>query len=105
MNFNFPILKSKNSFYVYSSIFFVVWISFFDEANLVKQFSLWLKLQDCNEQLEYFDDELANVKQQEELLLSDMDALEKYGREKYLMKKEGETVFVIVDKDGEWLEE
>ena len=28
-----------------------------------------------------------------------------YGREKYLMKKEGETVFVIVDEDGKLMEE
>ena len=36
--------------------------------------------------------------QEREQLLTDIDALEKFAREKYLMKKESEDLFVITDK-------
>jgi cell division protein DivIC len=94
----------KNGFYVYSSLFLVIWLTFFDGANLITQFKLWLKLKNYKAQISYYDEELEKIKQQEKLLLNDMDALEKFGREKYLMKKDGETVFVIFNKKGEWLE-
>jgi cell division protein FtsB len=36
--------------------------------------------------------------------LGNDDAAEKFAREKYRMKKEGETVFIIVDSDGKMLD-
>ncbi|MGR3809891.1 septum formation initiator family protein [Jiulongibacter sp. NS-SX5] len=105
MNFNWKDFVGKNSFYVYSSLFFLAWITFFDSANLITQFKLWSKLQGYEDQIEYYDEELEKLREKERSILSDKDALETYGREKYLMKKEGETVFVIVDEDGELLEE
>ncbi len=95
----------KYGFYFYSSAFLLVWLSFFDGANFITQFKLWRKLKGYEAQIEYYDQELAKVKNQEKYLLNDKDALEKFGREKYLMKKEGETVFVIFNEEGEWLEE
>ncbi len=102
---NWPAYLKKNGFYVYSSLFLVVWLIFFDAADVITQFKLWRKLKGYEAQIEYYDQELAKVKNQEKYLLNDMDALEKFGREKYLMKKEGETVFVIFEENGEWLEE
>lgn len=102
---NWSTFLKKNGFYVYSSLFLVVWLTFFDAANFITQFKLWRKLKSYEAQIEYYDQELDKVKNQEKHILNDLDALEKFGREKYLMKKEGETVFVIVDEDGKWLEE
>ncbi|MCR9065999.1 MAG: septum formation initiator family protein [Cytophagales bacterium] len=105
MNFDIKTFLKKYSFYAYSSAFLIVWLGFFDGANLITQFKLWQKLDDLEEQIEYYDDELDKLKIQEKNVLSNLDALETYGREKYLMKKEGETVFVIVDEDGKLMEE
>ncbi|KPM49911.1 FtsB family cell division protein [Jiulongibacter sediminis] len=102
---NWSAFLRKNGYYVYSSLFLLVWLTFFDGANFITQFKLWNKLQDYEAQIEYYDEELAKLKEKERAILSDKDALETYGREKYLMKKEGETVFVIVDENGEMMEE
>ncbi|WP_341227500.1 septum formation initiator family protein [uncultured Arcticibacterium sp.] len=105
MNNNLPEFLKKNSFYVYSFGFLLVWLTFFDGANLITQFKYWQKLKSYESQIEYYDEELVKVKAKEKGILNNLDALEKFGREKYLMKKEGETVFVLVDEDGDLMEE
>ena len=105
MKFNLSTFLKKNSFYVYSSAFLIVWLTFFDGANLISQFKYWQKLKSIESQIEYYDEELVKVKAKEKGILNNPDALEKFGREKYLMKKEGETVFVLVDEDGDLMEE
>lgn len=105
MKFDFPTFLKKNSFYVYSSAFFIIWLTFFDGANLISQFKYWQKLREYRGQIDYYEEELVKVKAKEKGILSNLDALEKFGREKYLMKKEGETVFVLVDGEGKLMEE
>lgn len=53
----------------------------------------------------FFESELKNIQQEEKDVLGTYASLEKYAREKYLMKKEGETVFVLVDEDDKPIEE
>jgi cell division protein DivIC len=105
MNFDFPTFLKKNSFYMYSSAFLIVWLTFFDGSNLISQFKYWQKLKSIEGQIAYYKEELVKVKAKEKGILNNPDALERFGREKYLMKKEGETVFVLVDEDGEMMEE
>ena len=76
MNFNIKIFLKKYSFYAYSSAFLLVWLGFFDGANLITQFKLWHKLDDLEEQIEYYDDELDKLEIQEKNVLSNLDALE-----------------------------
>ncbi|MFT5885963.1 MAG: cell division protein DivIC [Arcticibacterium sp.] len=105
MKFDLLTFVRKNSFYVYSSLFFILWLAFLDDANLVSQFQYWQKLKQNESEITHYDQELIKVKAKEKGILNNLDALEKFGREKYLMKKEGETVFVLVDEDGELMEE
>ncbi|MFT4733872.1 MAG: cell division protein DivIC [Algoriphagus sp.] len=104
MKFDLLIFVRKNTFYVYAVLFFVLWLVFLDDANLVSQFQYWQKLKQNESQIIHYDKELIKVKAKEEGILNNLDALEKFGREKYLMKKEGETVFVLVDEDGALME-
>jgi cell division protein DivIC len=53
----------------------------------------------------FYESELESIKKEEKAILGDMNSLEKFAREKYLMKKEGETVFVLVDEDNEPIKE
>lgn len=105
MNSNLINFFKKYTFYVYIGSFFFVWIVFFDGANLITQIKLWNKLNDYKSQISYFETELSKIKSAEAKLRNDPKEMERYGREKYLMKKEGETVFVIVDENGNKLEE
>ena len=104
MNFDYSTFLKKNSFYVYRSAFLIVWLTFFDGANLISQYKYWQKLKGIESQIAYYEEELVKVKAKEKGILNNPDALEKFGREKYLMKKEGETVYVLVDEDGDLME-
>lgn len=95
----------RYKFYVSTGLFLIVWITFFDHANLISQSRLWLKCRDFENKIAYYEAELINVKKEKKELLGSNDALETFGREKYFMKKEGETVFVLVDEAGELMEE
>ena len=89
----------KYSFYIISSLVFFVWLCFFDRSNLYTQFKIALDLKKLETQKNYFENELKVIKKEELQILGSNSALEKFAREKYLMKKEGETVFVIVDEN------
>jgi cell division protein FtsB len=95
----------KYRFYIISSLVLAVWLIFFDRSNLIKQFEMIVELNHLEAEKEFFANELKNIKEEEREVLGSYGSLEKYAREKYLMKKEGETVFVLVDENDKPLEE
>jgi cell division protein DivIC len=95
----------KYRFYVISSLVLAVWLVFFDRSNLIKQFEMIVELNHLKAEKDFFADELTRIKQEEKEVLGSFSSLEKYAREKYLMKKEGETVFVLVDENDKPLTE
>ena len=74
-----------------------MWLVVFDRSNLKLQVELKLKLNELENKQEFYDQELAKVMKEEKEILGNYNSLEKYAREKYFLKKEGETVFVLVD--------
>ena len=80
---------------------FVVWISFFDRNDLLTQYKLRSQLNKLNEEKAFFINEIK--KDSEELieLKTNPKTLEKFGREKYLMKKDNEEIFVVISKEKE----
>lgn len=92
-------------FYILTALLLVIGLVFFDRSNLIKQYELRSKLNDLKNQSKYYDQELEKVIKEEKEVLGSMKSIEKYAREKYYLKKNGETVFVIVDKDGNVLKE
>ena len=95
----------KYRFYILTLTGLLIWIIFFDGSNLIAQFRLIQKLSDLENQKEYYVDELKKVKQEEREVMGNHKSMEKFAREKYLMKKTGETVFVVVDEDNNSIEQ
>lgn len=89
---------TKN-FYFITALVFVVWMLFFDSNDLLTQYRLNKKLNDLENEKAYFEEKIAEVKQDREELLSNKDLLEKFARENYFMKKENEDLFIIVEKE------
>ena len=87
-------------FYFISTVVFLVWLIFFDRSNLIKQVDLYQNLNKINKEQVFYREELEKVKLEEKEVLGSTASIEKYGREKYFLKKEGETVFVIVDENN-----
>lgn len=91
--------KWLRSFYVLFGAVFLVWMLFFDSNDLITRFKLTRELRDLEAQRAYYKDKIAEVKQDREELMSDPRLLEKFAREKYLMKKPSEDVFVLVESE------
>lgn len=86
------------SFYFLGLIFFLSWMIFIDSNNVVNQFKLSRKLGQLEDQRDFYLDKREKIKAEREELMSNPELLEKFAREKYLMKKNTEDLYVIVEK-------
>jgi cell division protein FtsB len=75
----------------------VVWLVFFDSNNMIMQQDLKAKLNELQVEKKFYLDEIRRDSILTRQLLTDTAALEKFAREKYLMKKEGEDIFLVID--------
>jgi cell division protein DivIC len=57
------------------------------------------KLRSLENEKEYYQQKVADVEKDRVELMTNKELLEKFAREKYLMKKETEDIFVIEEKD------
>lgn len=76
-------------------LFFVIYMSFFDEYNWLRIHRDKQKLENLKEEREYLLQKIDEDRQQIRTLETDSEALEKFAREQYLLKKENEEVFII----------
>lgn len=85
----------KNRYFIVTAIM-VVWISFFDRYNLVRRlFRDGRDYSELKSEKVYYQKKIEEVKKNKEELFSSNEKLEKFAREKYYMKKDGEDVFVV----------
>jgi len=89
----YPILKNK---YFLTSIFFIVWILFFDRNDIFSQLTYRKELKKLEGDKEYYIEQIEQNKRDMKELMSDPEHLEKYAREHYRMKKDSEDVFLII---------
>lgn len=89
----FPFLKNK---FVLAGIAFLVWISVFDENNLIERRQLLKDLKQLERDKTYFEERIKIDAERLKELRTNDDNLEKFAREQYLMHRENEDVFVIV---------
>ena len=87
-------LKNK---YSITGILFAFWMLFFDQHDVISQLQLQNELHQYEEDKEYYQERITETEQDLNELLNNEDNLEKFAREKYLMKKDNEDVFVIVE--------
>lgn len=91
------ILKNK---YFVTLIFFLVWLIFFDRYDLISQHDFRQDLKDLRKEKKYYLEEIRKNTEVMNALQFDSIALEKFAREKYLMKKDNEDIFVIELNDS-----
>jgi cell division protein FtsB len=90
------ILKSR--YFITAAVFFI-WILFFDQNNLITQIQYRLELNQLEEEKEFYKGEIEEIRSDLDELQSNPRTLEKFAREKYLMKKDNEELFVIVEEE------
>ena len=84
----------KNKFLL-ASTGFAVWMLFFDRNDLLMQMERKQELNALNKSKEYYTQEIEKERKTSEELKSDPSTIEKYAREKYLMKRDNEDLFII----------
>jgi len=88
-----------NNKYFYTLLIFGVWMLFFDNNSFIAQVRLHRTLSEMEQESEYYLTEIEKDRQATYELKTDTLTLEKFGREKYLMKRDNEDIYLIVDQD------
>lgn len=78
---------------------FIVWMLFFDKNNWWDIMRLQRSYNQTKEERDYYKEQAEIAKKEYNALLTSTDSLEKFAREKYLMKKDNEDVFVIIEEE------
>jgi cell division protein DivIC len=84
--------------YFLSLVVFSVWIFFFDQHNLVDRFKSKKHLDQLKNDTVFYQKKIRSDRESIKLLKTNPQNLERFAREKYLMKAPDEEVFVILEK-------
>ena len=90
----------KNKFFLVA-LAFVVWMTFFDKNDLLSQYQYHQEVNKLQEERDFYKEQNIKVAKDLDELTSDPQKLEKFAREKYLMRKDNEDVFVVVKEKAE----
>jgi cell division protein FtsB len=85
-------LKNK---YLLASVFFVVWMFFFDPKDWGVAYDKNAKLKELQKTEDHLTGIIKDTKEELEQLKTNARTIEKYAREKYLMKKDNEDLFIV----------
>lgn len=77
----------------------IIWMLFFDSHDVFMMYKLRQELNTINQEKEYFQNEIKTTRADLDNLLNDNDKIERYAREKYLMKNANEDIFVITTEE------
>jgi len=81
------------------TLLFVVWMLFVDDFNVFHRLSLNKKINNLEHQKQYYQQEIKRDSALIKTLKNNPDSMERYAREKYLMKKENEDIFIVINED------
>lgn len=76
----------------------LVWLLFFDNHNFIQHWRMQRQLNELRQERDFYLKEIARDSIALDKLKNDPDALERYARERYHMKKEGEDVYIIIEE-------
>ncbi len=90
-----PIFRN---FYVVTGLVFLIWMLLLDPNDLISRLRLSARLRALEHEKEYYQEKIKEVEKDRQELFGSNESLEKFARERYLMKKENEDVFVITEE-------
>jgi len=95
------ILKIFINKYFLITMAFIVWMVFFDSNNVFTRAKLRDTLDDLQQEKRFYLDEIRKDSTLTHKLLTDSTELERFAREKYLMKKGKEDIYLVIDTTEE----
>jgi cell division protein FtsB len=96
------IIRSTWFKYLLVLLIFGIWITFFDDYKLSKQFELNAKLDSLQTKLQETEAEVAKWKLKNAQINDSIETIEATGRNNYRIKRDNEDVYIFVkeDEDG-----
>ncbi len=91
------ILKSKY-FIAFAAV--LIWLMFFERHSFIHQWQINRDLRELKKDKAFYKDEIYKDSLFIEEIKNDLDALERFARERYYMKKDGEDIFIIEENDN-----
>lgn len=91
-----PYVKNK---FILTILIFIIWLLFFDHNNLIDRAKELRHLRQLEKDKSYYIERIDKDTKRLEQLKTNNKNLEKFAREQYLMKKDNEDIFVIVEED------
>ncbi|GAB4329895.1 MAG: hypothetical protein Kow00127_22250 [Bacteroidales bacterium] len=88
-----PLARNK---YFITLVIFAIWMLFFDSNSLWHQYRAITTLNNLRSEKEYYQQAIEEDSAIIREILIDEEALERYGREHYLMKRDNEDIFLII---------
>ncbi|MFY8108994.1 MAG: FtsB family cell division protein [Bacteroidia bacterium] len=93
-----PIIRNK---YFLASFAFVLLLLLNERNSVFDQYKYKQELKAVEAKHQFYREEIARLRKEKEELFGSDKNLEKFAREKYLMKRDDEDVFVMIDKNSE----
>ena len=93
------ILKKFNNKYIIATLIFAVIIIFVDQYNLFFQIKNFRKLNKAKNQIEYYENEIKIQQEVLDNLHKDSALMERIARERYMMKRDNEVIYIIEEKE------
>lgn len=103
MNFK-EILKKFNNKYIIATLIFVFVILFVDQYNVFRQIKSFRELREAKKQVEFYEKEIEKQQNVLDNLHRDSALMERIARERYMMKRDNEVIYIIendADADAE----
>ena len=86
------------NFYTLTAVGFLLWMTFLDGNDFISRHEMNSRLRSLEQEREFYKEKIRDIQKDKDALMGDPELLEKYAREEYLMKKESEDVFIIVEE-------
>jgi cell division protein DivIC len=93
--------KPLRNKYLILFLLFILWVVFIDDYNLINQSKIKNTVDDLKIQKEFYISEIKSDSIELYKLQNDTAEQERFAREKFLMKKENEDIFIIREKENE----
>ena len=93
-------LKKNFYFKIFTNVFvmilipFIIWMLFFDENSYLVHRKFDKEIEDLESTISYYKEKIAKDKENIKKMQDSLE-LERFAREKYLMKKENEDIYII----------
>ena len=85
--------------YLLAGLAFLLWVLFFDHNNFFRYLEYRNELNDIKQKKVYYQDQIEKTRKDVDLIKTNPFWLEKIAREQYLMKKNGEDIYITKEEE------